>query len=303
MNVSPGAGGSHPTVHIPVMAAEVLSLLAPQPGEVVVDGTVGAGGHSRQIIPQIGETGRLIAVDRDPMMLERARSVLTQSNCEFKQGSYAQLPDFLAEMNIPFVDAILLDLGFSSDQLEDTSRGFRFDSTGPLDLRFDTGVGEPAWRLLQDISEEELADVLWKFGEERFSRDIAASLIRLRDAKPTVTATEVVEAVLRGVPAKFQHEARRHSATRVFQALRIAVNRELEQLEISLTQSFPSVLKAGGRLVIISFHSLEDRMVKTAFRDREQWQCLTPKPLTATPAETRMNPRSRSAKIRGAIKK
>lgn len=302
MNDTPGAGGSHPSVHIPVMLSEVLALLAAQPGQVIVDGTVGAGGHSREIIKRIGETGRLIAIDRDPMMLDIARSVLPQEYCEFRQGSYANLPDDLADLGIEKVDAILLDLGFSSDQLEDASRGFRFDSSGPLDLRFDTAFGEPAWQYLQNVSEEELADVLWKYGEERFSREIAAGLIRLRESQQSMTATEVVDAVLRAVPAKFQHEARRHSATRVFQALRIAVNRELEQLETSLTKNFPSVLKPGGRLVVISFHSLEDRMVKTAFRDREHWQCLTPKPLTATPAETRMNPRSRSAKIRGAIK-
>ncbi|MDA1212916.1 MAG: 16S rRNA (cytosine(1402)-N(4))-methyltransferase RsmH [Planctomycetota bacterium] len=302
MNDAPGVEGFHPSVHIPVMLSEVLALLAPQPGEIVVDGTVGAGGHSREIIKKTGEPGRLIAVDRDPMMLKIARSVLPQENCEFHQGSYANLPAYLAELEIQQVDGILLDLGFSSDQLEDQSRGFRFDSPGPLDLRFDTEFGEPAWQYLQHVSEEELADVLWKYGEERFSREIASCLIRLRKTQTVVTAKEVVEAILHGVPTKFQHEARRHSATRVFQALRIAVNRELEQLEKSLTESFPSVLKPGGRLVIISFHSLEDRMVKTAFRDREQWTCLTPKPLTATPAEIRMNPRSRSAKIRGAVK-
>ncbi len=302
MSSSSDAGGPSLSAHIPVMLTEVLSLLAVQPGQIIVDGTVGGGGHSREIIKLLGPTGRLIAIDRDPMMLNLAKSQIESPQCIFRQSSYAQLPRILSELEIPNVQGILVDLGFSSDQLEDHSRGFRFDSHGPLDLRFDVTFGEPAWQYLQHVDESVLADVLWTHGEERFSREIAAEIVRHRTTGTALTADLIVELVLKAIPRRFQQDARRHSATRVFQALRIAVNRELEQLEKSLDESFPSVLAPGGRLVVISFHSLEDRLVKTAFRNREQWQCLTPKPLTASPVEMRMNPRSRSAKLRGAVR-
>ncbi len=285
-----------PTVHVPVMLREVLRGLELSPGLVVVDGTVGGGGHSRKICEQIGSTGRLIGIDRDATMLERARNVLPSVGVTLHRGSYVELPDILRAENIDGADRILVDLGLSSDQLADRSRGFSFYAEGPLDLRFHTGDGPTAAEFLAGAPEAELEQVFRDYGEEPHSRGIAAAIVRQRGTHPLRTAQEFAELVETVVGSKGRGD--KHPATRVFQALRLAVNRELEHVQKAVTEVFPRCLRAGGLLVVITFHSLEDRIVKDAFRDATHWDVVTPKPILPTPAEERVNPRSRSAKIR-----
>lgn len=301
------SGDQKRPVHIPVLLREVMEQLDLSPGLVVVDGTVGAGGHSQHILKQIGTTGTLIGLDRDEMMLGFAREklgaeTLPDGQCFLRQASYAELPAVLEELQIPSVDRILLDLGLSSDQLSDDTRGFGFETPGDLDLRFDTRQGIPAWQLLETLSEAELVEIMEVYGEERFSQRIASQLVQQRKTNPVRTAADLIAAVQAAMPAKALATARKNPATRVFQALRIAANQELEQLETMLDAVLPQTLKPGGRAVIISFHSLEDRMVKQAFKDRDQWKNLTAKPITATQAEQRVNPRCRTAKLRVAVK-
>lgn len=290
------------TLHQPVLLREVLTALELEPGLVVVDGTVGGGGHSRKILDRIGETGTLIGLDRDPMMLKLAETRLTAANCHLHQASYFDMPRVLKEQNLGEVDRVLLDLGLSSDQLADASRGFGFASEGPLDLRFDPTQGQPAWEWMSHQSEEELIHVLETFGEERFSRAIAQEIIQRRKTNPVQSAKDLVDAVEQAIPESARRSARKHPATRVFQALRIAVNQELQHVETAVNETLLQVLKPGGRAVVITFHSLEDRIVKDAFRDESQWHNLTPHPIIASPTEQRINPRSRTAKLRAARK-
>lgn len=301
------SGDQKRPVHIPVLLREVMEQLDLSPGLVVVDGTVGAGGHSQHILKQIGTTGTLIGLDRDEMMLGFAREklgaeTLPDGQCFLRQASYAELPAVLEELKLPSVDRVLLDLGLSSDQLSDETRGFGFETPGDLDLRFDTRQGIPAWQLLETLSEAELVEIMEVYGEERFSQRIASQLVQQRKTNPVRTAADLIAAVQAAMPAKALATARKNPATRVFQALRIAANQELEQLETMLDAVLPQALKPGGRAVIISFHSLEDRMVKQAFKDRDRWKNLTAKPITATQAEQRVNPRCRTAKLRVAVK-
>ena len=289
-------------IHRPVLLREVIKSLDLQPGQTVVDGTVGAGGHSQQILKQIGPTGRLIGLDRDPMMLRLAAAAVSGHNCHLRHASYLQIPDLLEELKVAQVDAVLLDLGLSSDQLADSDRGFGFDAGGPLDLRFDPTSGRPAWKLINTLGEDELAQILREYGEEMFSGPIASELVSRRATQPVHTAEDLVEAVRESVPRTFQHRARRHPATRVFQALRIYVNNELGQLQSALNDSIYRSLKSGGRAVVISFHSLEDKLIKEAFRDKQRWENLTRRPVAASAVEKKVNPRARSAKLRAAKK-
>ena len=294
--------GSGAAVHVPVLMREVLAQLHLGPGLRVVDGTVGAGGHSRRILERIGETGELIGLDRDPYMLRFAASRLSASNSHLVQASYAELRQVLNELHVERVDRILLDLGLSSDQLADAGRGFGFQAGGPLDLRFDTSRGEPAWQWLEHIDAATLADIIEEYGEDPFSRRIAEHLVQRQRTRPIRTAADLTEAVEEALPQHVRATARKQPATRVFQALRIAVNQELEQLDRFLGDVADDCLEPGGRVVIISFHSLEDRRVKQALRETTRWQNLTPKPVTATASEQRANPRSRTAKLRAARK-
>jgi len=285
-----------PSVHVPVMVREVLRGLDLAPGLTVVDGTVGGGGHSKKICELIGPTGRLIGIDRDPTMLDRARSVLPTAGVSLHRGSYVDLPEFLQQDGVSTVDRILVDLGLSSDQLADRERGFSFHADGPLDLRFHAQEGPAAAEFLANASAAELEQILRDYGEEPHSRGIAAAIVRQRATHPINTALELAELVASVTGHKGRAE--KHPATRVFQALRLAVNRELEHVQKALTESFPTCLRPGGLLVVISFHSLEDRIVKEAFRDATLWEVVTPKPILPSPTEERVNPRSRSAKIR-----
>ena len=287
-------------VHVPVLLKETVQWLDIKPGMVVVDGTVGAGGHSRAIQKQLGGQGTLIGLDRDPMMLELAREALSAENLFLRQSSYADLPSVLEELEIEKVDRILLDLGLSSDQLAHEERGFGFQTTGLLDMRFDMSQGKPAWRLLQDLSEAELTQIFFEYGEERSSRRIARAIVAQREQQPVKTVTELLDVVSTAVGAANRPGNHKHPATRIFQALRIAVNEELEHLTRSLSNGLHKALAPTGRLAVITFHSLEDRITKNAFRDSERWEMLTRKPIIASPAEIRMNPRSRTAKLRVA---
>ena len=287
-----------PTVHVPVLAAEVLDWLNPQPGQIFVDGTLGGGGHTRLLAERVGNEGLVIALDRDPAAHSAAEKVLLGFPIKLAHANFCELPELLQQLEIPSVHGVLLDLGLSSDQLSDRERGFSFDSDGPLDLRFDPTTGEPAWRLVERLDAQRLADVIYQFGEERLSRRIAARIVEVRRNSQIRTARQLAEIVRRAVPHS-RDSQRIDPATRTFQALRIAINDELGALDKSL-QKLPDCLLPGGRAAIISFHSLEDRRVKEAFRDDPRWQVLTRKPVTASEAELAANPRARSAKLRVA---
>jgi len=284
-------------VHIPVLAQEVIQWLNPQPGQVIVDGTLGGGGHTRLFAERLGvETGFVLALDRDPAAIAAAERNLAGLPVKVAHANFCEVPSVLDELQIDRVDGVLLDLGLSSDQLADRQRGFSFDSDGPLDLRFDAEDGEPAWQLVNRLSERELADVIYQYGEERFSRRIARRMAEQRTERPIKTASELANVVRRCLPRSAD---KIDPATRTFQALRIAVNQELESLDKAL-RVIPDRLKPGGRLAIISFHSLEDRRVKEAFRSDARLKALTKKPARPSETEVHRNPRSRSAKLRVA---
>ncbi|MEX0819732.1 MAG: 16S rRNA (cytosine(1402)-N(4))-methyltransferase RsmH [Pirellulaceae bacterium] len=285
------------TVHVPVLPNEVLEWLDPRPGKVIVDGTLGGGGHSRLLAERLAGQGRIIAIDRDPQAVVRTAELLRELPVTCVQGSYGDLPEILRELEIAPVDGVLLDLGLSSDQLADRERGFSFTADGPLDLRFDTTQDEPAWRLLDRLSAEHLANIIFEFGEERYSRRIARAIVEARRKSPIRTSGELADLVRRCVPAA--RNTKLDPATRTFQALRIAVNNELGILDQALSR-LPDCVRPGGRIAIISFHSLEDRRVKVAFRQDERYVILTKKPIRPNESEILRNPRSRSAKLRVA---
>lgn len=284
------------------MLREVLQQLELRPGLTVVDGTVGAGGHSSRIAEQIAPDGILIGLDRDSTMLDFAADRIPDGNRHLRQASYSELSSVLQELEINSVDRILLDLGLSSDQLADRDRGFGYATDAPLDMRFDTRSGEPVSSMLARMDAAELEDIFTHYGEERFSAQIAQAIVARRSRQPVRTTTDLRSVVESAIPARFRRDSRRDPATRVFQALRIAVNRELQHLDEALRGPLHDALAPGGRLAIITFHSLEDRLVKDAFRDKSRWTTVTRKPITPTPAEVRVNPRSRSAKLRMAVK-
>lgn len=282
-----------------MLAQEVVTWLEPAAGGTLIDGTLGGGGHTALLAGVVGPRGRVIALDRDLAAVDMAAERFHDLPVDAVHGNYADLPEILADRGVAAVDGILLDLGLSSDQLADNQRGFSFHSTGPLDLRFDTSRGEPAWRLLERLSESHLADVIFRHGEERYSRRIARRIVAQRREAPVKTASELANVVRAAVP-RGRHE-RIDPATRTFQALRIAVNEELKWLEVALRR-LPECLRLGGRLAVISFHSLEDRLVKEAFRDDDQLQVLTRRPVRPTEIEIDTNARSRSAKLRVAAR-
>jgi 16S rRNA (cytosine1402-N4)-methyltransferase len=277
------------------MLTEVLAGLQPQPGQSFVDGTLGGGGHARALAERVAPGGQVIALDRDPAAVVRAQTQLVGLPIRCVQANFADLGDVLTDLGLGAVDGILLDLGLSSDQLADNERGFSFDAEGPLDLRFDTDEGQPAHALLARLPAERLADLIYQYGEERYSRRIARAIVEARRAAPVTSARQLAELLRRVVPRS--RTDRIDPATRTFQALRIAVNDELGALDRALVAA-PQCLRPGGRMAVISFHSLEDRRVKEAFRADPRWRILTKKPLRPQEAEVARNPRSRSAKLR-----
>ena len=288
---------SEETVHISVLPDETIQSLAIKAGSTILDGTLGGGGHTSLAAKLVGSDGLVIGLDRDADAITRCESSLKGLPVVLAQSNFADAPEILQQLNITEVDAILLDLGLSSDQLEDRERGFSFNSDGPLDLRFDKHSGEPAYRLVQRLKQEHLANLIYEFGEERLSRKIARRLIAMRNRTKLVSAKDIAGVIYGCYPNPRKQKI--HPATRTFQALRIAVNQELKSLEIALRR-LPEYLRVGGIFSIISFHSLEDRRVKQAFRDDTRLEVLTKKPVTASDAELNRNPRSRSAKLRVA---
>jgi 16S rRNA (cytosine1402-N4)-methyltransferase len=284
--------------HVPVMLREVLEWLAPQPGQTIVDATLGAGGHAAEIARRVGPEGLVVGVDRDPVMIETARPRVVGAKCRLVEANFADLRSVLDELEIDRVDGVLMDLGLASDQLDDAARGFSFARPGPLDMRMNPRIGEPAWRLVNRLKEENLAEIFFRLGEERHSRRVARAIVAARREKEIQTTDELAEIVRRAMP-RGKPWQRIDPATRVFQSLRIAVNDELTSLEQALA-SLPVCLKPGGRAVVISFHSLEDRLVKHAFRQKETWESLTRKPRVPSDDEVGQNPRARSAKLRAA---
>ncbi len=291
--------------HVPVLPQQVLDLLDVKPGGVYVDATLGLGGHSSAIARRLGAAGVLIAFDRDAQAMALARDRLALLNGElgpampqvrFVDRAFSAAAEEIAPRSL---DGVLADFGVSSLQLDQAHRGFSFRQDAPLDMRMDMRSGVTAGQVVNQMDEEELADLIYEFGEERRSRRIARAIVR---ARPIHTTAELAKVVAAAAPAMKGDKL--HPATLTFQALRIHVNDELSEIR-SLLQSAPSLLKQGGRLVMISFHSLEDRLVKDALRDGAQqgiWQVLTRKPVVASEDEQRQNPRSRSAKLRAAIR-
>ncbi len=282
-------------VHVSVLPAETLTLLDPQAGQTWIDCTVGGGGHTRLLAERVGPTGRVIGLDQDPTMLELARSRLAGLPVELVHANFDQLGEVLTARSLERVDGVLADLGFSSDQLGEKTRGLSFREDGPLDMRLDPTAGATAADMVNTMSEAGLADTFWEFGEERHSRRVAKRIVERRAHQPFTTTADFANVVRSCVPRSGSIDP----ATRVFQALRIAVNDELGALD-RLLAVLPRVVKIGGAAGIISFHSLEDRRVKQAFREPTVWQQVTKKPVEAGDEETARNPRARSAKLRVA---
>ena len=320
----PERGGRGPVGHVPVLLKEAIDFLAVQRGGTYLDATVGLGGHSCEIAKRLGAPGHLIGFDKDPAALALAQENIApvaspQSSVASEpdsarpttddrrpadewptvtliHASFAEVGERVAPQSL---DGLLADLGVSSLQLDDPERGFSFQADGPLDMRMNPMSGRTAEQVVNHLDERELADVIYEFGEERRSRRIARALVRSRPIQTTKQLVDVVSAAARPMNMA---ERRIHPATRTFQALRIFVNRELDDLK-ALLEAAPRVLKPGGRLVVISFHSLEDRIVKDATRDGAKqglYRLLTKKPVTASEEEIDRNPRSRSAKMRAA---
>ena len=298
-------------LHVPVLLDEVLAGLRLAPGQNVVDGTVGMGGHARGILERTAPDGRLLGIDRDPNALAVAAEELAEfgSRAVLRRGEFRHLGEIVAEAGLGRVDGVLLDLGVSSLQLDRPERGFSFQEEGPLDMRMDPSAPLTAEEIVNQWPADELADLIYAYGEERHSRRVARAIVA---ARPLRTTGELARAVSRAVGGR---SGGIHPATRTFQALRIAVNAELESLEEVLPQAV-ALLRPGGRLAVIAFHSLEDRIVKQ-FMAREARDCICPprlpvcvcghqatlrpvtrKPLRATEAEVARNPRSRSARLR-----
>ena len=293
--------------HIPVLLHETIKVLDPKPGEFFVDGTAGDGGHLKEILARVGEKGKVLGIDLDPAAIERLRERFDEedqraSNVVLSQGNYADLPEILENKDLGKADGLLLDLGFSSPQIEGSGRGFSFSRDEPLDMRYFPEEGRmSAADAVNMLTEKELADAIWMYGEERFSRRIARHIVEER-RKKRITSTEELVKIVREDVHKSYERGRIHPATRTFQALRIYVNNELGNLEKILSE-LANVLVSGGRIAVISFHSLEDRIVKNMFRTMQKehkLEILTKKPVTASKEEIAENSRSRSAKLRAA---
>ena len=305
--------------HVPVMVEEVMQALAPHPGSLQIDGTLGGGGHAVRILEAISPGGRLLGLDADPAAIERASHRLAPygTRAVLRQANFEDLAALAAENGFDPADGLLLDLGLSSHQLADEARGFSFRAAGTLDMRFDPARGEPASALLERLDERELATLFRRYGEEPFAGRIARTIVEARARTPLASAAALADVIEGAVPARPAGRRRVHPATRVFQALRIAVNRELEVLEAVLAAGV-QILRPGGRIVVLTYHSLEDRIVKR-FIAAERRGCVCPPevpicvcgrsprlrvvpgtPATPSQDEVASNPRARSARLRAA---
>jgi 16S rRNA (cytosine1402-N4)-methyltransferase len=310
---------SHAASHVPVLLAESVAALDLRADGIYVDGTFGRGGHSRAILGALSARGRLVAIDRDPQA-EAAAGAIADPRFTFRRARYSEMPQVLAGLAIDRVDGVLLDLGVSSPQLEDPSRGFTFRFDGPLDMRMDPSRGESAADFIARASIDELTEVIRNYGEERFAQSAARAIAKAREIRPIVSTRQLADVVAKAIGARTRGDWRQDPAARTFQALRIAVNHELEELSAALP-AVVQLLESDGRLAVISFHSLEDRIVKRfiAWASRPfggdarlarmpiREQALPPAPLAAigraikpSDAEIAANPRSRSAVLRVA---
>jgi 16S rRNA (cytosine1402-N4)-methyltransferase len=287
--------------HVSVLLEPALEFLAIRPDGIYVDATFGAGGHTGAMLERISGTGRVIALDSDPTAVERARA-LDSSHLIFASANFRRLADVLDELGVAQVDGVLFDLGVSSMQFDEAYRGFSLSKDGPLDMRMNPHAGKSAYEVLATASERELADIFFEYGEERSARRIARSIVERRSIGALPTTTTDFAKLVAGAVHRPGHRERIHPATRVFQALRIAVNDELDALRDGL-DSAVGRLRGAGRLVAISFHSLEDRIVKRKFREDSRLNVLTKKPVTPDEGECEENPRARSAKMRAAERK
>ena len=298
--------------HQPVLCDAVLSLVKPQPGEVVVDATAGHGGHASLLARAIGSTGRLIGLDVDAGNLAKAAARVEAvcpagggPKCDWVRSNFAELPAVLTGLGVGSVDVILADLGPSTDQLTDSGRGLSFSEDGPLDMRLDDRLDRDAADLVNSLSESALSDLLWEHSQERYSRRIAKRICQDRRETRIRRTSELVRIVCSALGVSpHSHPGKIHPATRTFMALRMAVNSEVANLE-SLLKASPDLLGMGGRLAVISFHSGEDRIVKHCFLDCRRagvYDILTKKPVPASREEAERNPRSRSAKLRVAVR-
>ena len=305
------------------MEQEVLELLAPRPGGIYCDATVGGGGHALQLLTASAPNGRLIGIDRDPQALAAARQRLAPfgDRVTLVHSGFGDLRTILEELGSPQVDGLLLDLGISSPQVDQAERGFSFKRAGPLDMRMDPTQGESAAELLERLTVAELGDLLYRFGDERFARPIAKGIKEALATDRIASTTDLAAVIAEALPARERALRKTDPATKTFQALRIAVNDELGQLERFLAD-FPDCLRAGGRIAVIAFHSLEDRLVKDRLRDLArhpgvpedialamgirpdpELDLLTRKPLAPSDEEVERNPRARSARLRGAVRR
>jgi 16S rRNA (cytosine1402-N4)-methyltransferase len=293
------------TRHVPVLLGWVLDILRPQPGQTIVDCTLGLGGHSAAILSRLGSDGRLIAIDFDPANIAIAEPRLRQIGNHFElcHNNFAALPGILIQFDSGPVDAVLADLGVASPQIDDPDRGFSYRQPGPLDMRMDPTRGQPASALVNRLSERELAEAFLELGDETDAPQIASLIVQRRKIRPVQTTQDLTAIVCeaRNFTLKRAAGAKLHPAARTFQALRILVNRELANLD-RLLAVLPQCLKPGGVAAIISFHSGEDRRVKSAFREGRGgiYEEVSPDPIIATEEEIKQNPRSRSAKLRWA---
>ena len=291
--------------HIPVMLKEVVDYLAPQPGDYVIDGTLGGGGYTRELARRVGPTGKVLAIDLDPLALNNAKKNLAAENLNnviLAEDNFRNLQNVILN-NFPSAqkfNGLVFDLGLSSAQLSDSERGFSFKESAPLNMAFGPKNYNDTEKIINRFSAHELETIFREYGEERFAHWIAEAIVAARKAQPLTTTQQLVDIILQAVPKKFQHGGL-HPATRVFQALRVATNEELESLQEMLPQAV-AALKPGGRLVIVSFQSLEDRIVKHFFKNNSEVKLLHKKIIEPSPEEVRNNPRSRSAKLRAVEK-
>jgi 16S rRNA (cytosine1402-N4)-methyltransferase len=291
--------------HTPVMLNEALNYLNLSPGKIIVDATIGTGGHAQAILERILPAGKLIGIDRDNDSLAICQERLREysKSCEFVHGNFSNIDEILKSLNVKRIDGVLFDLGISSFQLDDARRGFSFQKEGPLDMRLDRDSYISAYDLVNNLNEDEISSLLWNFGQERWHNRIAHLLVQERERHPIATTLELANIVVRSIPNRYRHRYYRiHPATRTFQAVRIAVNRELETLDTAINKAI-LILARGARICAISFHSLEDRVVKLSFRKTAAdglINILTPKPLTPAESEIKDNSSSRSSKLRAA---
>lgn len=291
--------------HIPVLLKEVIEFLSSNEGDTVFDGTLGGGGHSKALCEKIGKKGTIIGTDQDSAALERARVALRscESNIILRQDNFRNIARILDELGISQIDRALFDLGMSSDQLESSGRGFSFMKDEPLLMTFNPAPTEAditAHEIVNKWAEESIADIIYGYGEERFARRIARRIVEERSAHPIETTADLVEIVKKSVPVWYRSGRKTHCATKTFQALRIATNDELRSAREGIVGALSKMSK-GGRVAVITFHSIEDRMAKTLLREKERegvCKVITKKPIAPSEEEVRENPRARSAKLR-----